>query len=143
MTRYGDAPLENRAEMRASAELMCSALPHYLRGADITAGTHGTSSELVQTIWNVLVASLMGNDQTTWDAQVERHMRLALAAARHAGLQPESLGGRGTFNRIFDDKGNQMLMQAALWEISTSGPKAFTLEDWFASAPEDRAWKVP
>ena len=143
MTRYGDAPLENRAEMRASAELMCSALPHYLRGTDITAGTQGTSGELMQTIWNVLVASLMGNDQTTWDAQVERHMRLALAAARHAGLQPESLGGRGTFNRIFDDKGNQMLMMAALWEMSTSGPKAFTLQDWFASAPEDRAWKVP
>jgi hypothetical protein len=143
MTRYDDAPLENRAEMRASAELMCSALPHYLRGTDITASTRGTSGELVQTIWNVLVASLLGNDKSTWDAQVERHMRLALAAARHAGLQPESLGGRGTFNQIFDDKGNQMLMLAALWELSTSGPKAFTLQDWFASAPEDRAWKVP
>jgi len=143
MTRYDDAPIENRAEMRASAELMCSALPHYLGGADITAGTQGTSGELVQTIWNVLVASLLGNDQTTWDAQVERHMRLALAAARHAGLQPESLGGRGTFNQIFDDQGNQMLMLAALWEVSTSGPKAFTLQDWFASAPEERAWKVP
>jgi hypothetical protein len=143
MTRYDNAPIENRAEMRASAELMCAALPHYLRGTDITAGTQGTSSELVQTIWNVLVASLLGNNQTTWDAQVERHMRLALAAARHAGLQPETLGGRGTFNQIFDDKGNQMLMLAALWGVSTSGPKAFTLQDWFASAPEERAWKVP
>jgi len=143
MTRYDDAPLTNRAEMRASAELMCSALPHYLRGTDITAGTQGMSGELVQTIWNVLVASLLGNDKTTWDAQVERHMRLALAAARHGGLQPESLGGRGTFNQIFDDKGNQILMLAALWELSTSGPKAFTLQDWFASASEDRPWKVP
>ena len=134
MTRYDDAPLTNRAEMRASAELMCSALPHYLRGTDITAGAQGSSGELVQTIWNVLVASLLGNDRSTWDAQVERHMRLALAAARHAGVQPEGLGGRGTFNQIFDDKGNQILMLAALWELSTSGPKAFTLQDWFASA---------
>jgi Protein of unknown function (DUF2510) len=143
MARYDDAAVENRAEMRASAELMCAALTHYLRGTDITAGMPGTSGELVQTIWNVMVASLLGNDQTTWDEQVERHMRLALAAARHAGLQPESLGGRGTFNDMFDDKGNQMLMLAALWEMSVSGPKAFTLADWFASAPEERAWKVP
>lgn len=142
MTRY-DAAVENRAEMRASAELMCSALPHYLRGTDITAGTRGTSGELVQTIWSVLVASLQGNDQTTWDAQVERHMRLALAAARHAGLQSENLGGRGTFSQIFDDKGYQMLMLVALREGSASGPKAFTLQDWFASDLEERAWKVP
>ena len=64
-----------------------------------------------------------------------------LAAARHAGLQPESLGGRGTLDRIFEDRGNQMLMQAALWDLSRSGPKSFTLHDWFTAAPEERAWK--
>jgi Protein of unknown function (DUF2510) len=131
MARYDAAPVENRAEMRASAELMCAALTHYLRGTDIFAGSPDIAGSLAQTIWTVLVASLLGNDQSTWDAQVERHVRLALATARHAGLQPESLGGRGTLNRIFEDQGNQMLMQAALWDISRSGPKSFTLRDWF------------
>jgi hypothetical protein len=133
MARYDAASLENRAEMRASAELMCAALTNYLRGNDIFAGSPDTAGALAQTIWNVLVASLLGNDQSTWDAQVERHVRLALAAARHAGLQPESLGGRGTLDRIFEDRGNQMLMQAALWDLSRSGPKSFTLRDWFTA----------
>jgi hypothetical protein len=143
MARYDAAPIENRAEMRASAELMCAALAHYLRGNNILAGSPDTDGQVPQTIWNVLVASLLGNDQTTWDAEVERHVRLALAAARRAGLQPEALGGRGTLAKIFDDTGNQMLMVAALWRLSTSGPKSFTLADWFAAAPEERAWKLP
>jgi hypothetical protein len=92
IARYDAASLENRVEMRASAELMCAALTNYLRGNDIFTGSPHTAGALAQTIWNVLVASLLGNDQSTWDAQVERHVRLALAAARHAGLQPESLG---------------------------------------------------
>lgn len=50
-------------------------------------------------------------------------------------------GGRGTLNRIFEDQGNQMLMQAALWDISRSGPKSFTLRDWFTATPEERTWK--
>ena len=62
-------------------------------------------------------------------------MRLALAAVRHADLQPESLGGRGVLDKIFDDQGNQMLMQAALWDLSRSGPKSFTLRDWFRQLP--------
>ena len=144
MARYDAAPVENKAEMRASAEMMCAALPHYLRGSNILAGSPNTEGQLAQTIWNVLVASLLGNDQTTWNAEVERHVRLALAAARRAGLQPEALGGRGTLAKIFDDKGNQMLMEAALWCLSTSGSKSFSLADWFAAAPpEERAWKLP
>jgi hypothetical protein len=143
MARYDAARVENRPEMRASAELMCAALTHYLQGEDIFAESPDSSGELLQTIWNVLVASLLGNDQTTWDAEAERHMRLALAAARNASLQPEALGGRGTFNQIFDDQGNQVLMLAALWEMHISGPKSFSLRDWFESEPEDAAWKVP
>jgi hypothetical protein len=143
MARYDAAPLEDRGEMRASAELMCAALPHYLQGMNIVSDAQGGSGALVQTIWNVLVASLAGNDETTWDAQVERHVRLALAATRHAGLQSEELGGRGTFGELFDDQGNQMLMLAALWQMESSGPKSFSLHDWFVSAPEDGAWKVP
>jgi hypothetical protein len=143
MARYDAAPLENRAEMRASAEMMCAALAHYLRGSNIFAGSPETEGELPQTIWNVLVASLLGNDQTTWDAEVERHVRLALAATRQANLQPETLGGRGTLAKIFDDRGNQMLMVAALWRLSISGPKSFSLADWFAAAPEERASKSP
>lgn len=142
MARYDAAPVENQAEMRASAELMCAALTHYLQGGNILAGSPDIAGELTQTIWNVLVASLIGNDQTTWDAEAERHVRLALAATRHAGLQPEALGGQGTFDKMFDDRGNQMLMQAALWDLSRSGPKPFTLSGWFASAPEERAWKT-
>jgi hypothetical protein len=142
MARYEAAPIENRAEMRVSAELMCAALTHYLRGDGIIAGRE-SGGALVQTIWNVLVASLFGNDQSTWDAAVERHMRLALAAVRRAGLQPQALGGRGTFDKIFDDRGNQMLMLAALWQLSSPGPKSFTLSDWFGAAPDDSPWKVP
>ena len=129
MARYDAAPIENRAEMRASAELMRAALTHYLRGGNILAGSSDMAGDLIQTVWNVLIASLIGNDQTTWDAQVERHVRLALTAARHAGLQPGSMGGRGTIDKIFDDQGNQMLMVAALWGLSASGPRSFTLRD--------------
>jgi hypothetical protein len=143
MARYEAAPLENRPEMRASAELMCAGLTHYLQGGDFISDGGSNSGALLQTIWNVLVASLQGNDETTWDAEVEQHMRLALAAARKASLQPEALGGRGTFDQIFDDRGNQMLMMAALWEMHISGPKSFSLRDWFESEPEDAAWKVP
>lgn len=135
IARYDAAPLENQAEMRASAELMCAALTHYLQGSDIITGSPDMSGDLIQTIWNVLVASLLGNDQTTWDAEAEPHVRLSLAAARHAELQPESLGGQGTIDQIFDDRGNRMLMQAALWSLSTTSSKSFTLRDWFASAP--------
>jgi Protein of unknown function (DUF2510) len=142
MARYDAAPIENRAEMRASAELMCNALAHYLRGSNILARSPDMTGELIQTIWNVLVASLIGNNQATWDAQVERHVRLALAVTCHAGLQPASLGGRGTIDKIFDDQGNQMLMLAALWGLSASGPRSFTLRDWFTSAAEERAWKL-
>ncbi len=143
MARYDAAPLENRAELRASAEMMCAALAHYLQGSNIFAGSPETEGQLPQTIWNVLVASLLGNDQTTWDAEVERHVRLALAATRQANLQPETLGGRGALAKIFDDRGNQMLMVAALWRLSISGPKSFSLADWFAAAPEERASKLP
>lgn len=142
MARYDAAAIQNRAEMRASAELICAALAHYLRGSNILAGSPDMTGDLIQTVWNVLVASLIGNDQATWDAQVERHVRLALAATRHAGFQPASLGGRGAIDKIFDDQGNQMLMVAALWGLSASGPRSFTLRDWFASAPEERAWKL-
>lgn len=143
MARYDAAPLENRPEMRASAELMCAGLTHYLQGDDFISDAGSNPGALLQTIWNVLVASLQGNDETTWDAEVEQHMRLALASARKASLQPEALGGRGTFDQIFDDRGNQMLMMAALWEMHISGPKSFSLRDWFLSAPDDAAWKVP
>jgi hypothetical protein len=34
--RYDATPIENRAEMRACAELMCAALPHFLRGQQHT-----------------------------------------------------------------------------------------------------------
>ena len=142
MTRYDAAPAENRTEMRASAELMCAALTHYLQGGNILAGSADLAADLTQTIWNVLVASLIGNNEATWDAGAERHVRLALAAARRAGLQPETMGGRGTFDKIFADRGNQMLMQAALWDLSRSGPKSFTLSQWFMAAPEERAWKT-
>jgi hypothetical protein len=138
MARYDAAPVENRSEMRASAELMCAALTHYLQGGNVLAGRPDMAGELTQTIWNVMVASLLGNNEQTWNATAERHVRLALAAVRRAGLQPEALGGRGTFGALFEDRGNQMLMQAAIWDLARSGPKSFTLRNWFAAAPADR-----
>lgn len=140
MARFDAASVEDRAEMRASAELMCAALTHYLLGDNILSGFTDAAGELTQTTWNVLVVSLIGNDQTTWDAEVERHVRLALASARRAGFQPETMGGRGTFDKIFDDHGNQMLMQAALWDLARSGPKSFTLKQWFTSASDEHGW---
>jgi hypothetical protein len=133
MQRYDAAPLDNRGEMRAASELMCAALTHYIAERTIIDDTSEHGVEIGQTIWNVLVASLHGNDQTTWGPEPERHVRLALAAICRAGLQPADLGGNDSLKMIFDDRGNQMLMIAALWHLSTTGPKSFTLGDWFHS----------
>lgn len=145
MARYDAAELDDRAEMFASAELMCAALPHYLRGDLIMPDVPGrlAEAELVQTVWNVLVAALRGNDKTTWGPGSERHVRLALASARHGGMQTERLGGRGTLSRIFEDRGHQMLMIAALWAVASSGALSFTLDDWFKQNPGSSSWKAP
>ena len=128
MTRYDAAPLEYRAEMLASAEFMCAALVHYLAGMPIMIGMpDNAEGQLAQTIWNVLVASLLGTDQSTWGAEPQRHVRLALAAARCGGFQSAELGGKGTLGKIFDDRGNQMLMASAM----SREPWSFSLADWF------------
>lgn len=132
MRRYDAGSIDDFAEMRASAELMCPALVHYLRGESIfqESWARGSHEDLIQTIWNVLVASLAGNDARTWGPVPERHVRLALAATRKAGLQPARFGGDDSFARIFDDKGNQMLMCAAL----SSQPMTFHLGAWFSES---------
>jgi hypothetical protein len=132
MARYDAAPLENRAEMFAAAELMCMGLVHYLAGRPImAANSRDSERDLAQTIWNVLVAALLGNDQTTWGPEAERHVRLALAAARRGGFQSTELGGKGTLAKIFDDRGNQMLMASAL----SREPWSFSLVEWFNARP--------
>lgn len=140
MARYNAAPLENRADMHTAAELMCMGLVHYLAGRPIIAADprHG-ESELVQTIWNVLVAALLGNDQTTWGPRAARHVRLALAAARRGGFQSTELGGKGTLAKIFDDRGNQMLMAAAL----SPEPWSFSLSEWFHSSEGGEKPRIP
>jgi hypothetical protein len=130
MKKYDAAPVEDFREMRASAELMCAALVHYVRGEPIFGGSWARDSDedVGQTIWNVLVASLVGNDARTWGPEPERHVRLALAAAKKAGLQPAEFGGNDALSRIFDDKGNRMLMCSAL----SRQPMTFHLGGWFA-----------
>ena len=63
--------------------------------------------------------------------EAERHVRLALAAARRGGFQSTELGGKGTLAKIFDDRGNQMLMASAL----SREPWSFSLVEWFNARP--------
>jgi hypothetical protein len=133
--RYDRSDLEDYAEMCASSELMCSALTHYLRGQIITPGDTDQSpeSQVAQTTWNVLVATLQGNDETSFGPQSERQLRLALAAVRLGNHQSEDLGGRGTFAPIFDDQGRRLIMTAALAGADSVNVSAmeFHLGQWF------------
>lgn len=58
------------------------------------------------------------------------------AAARRGGFQPTELGGKGTLAGIFNDRGNQMLMAAALSPERWS----FSLAEWFYA---DRGGEKP
>lgn len=124
LVRFEAAALDDHQEMRACARLMCQGLkyapvdPHVLEGfAERTAKTTA----------NVLIAALNGNDQTTWCADDERHVRLALLVARESGIQPRDLGGNGELEALFEDKGNRMLMTASL----SPTPWDFSLSTWF------------
>ena len=77
------------------------------------------------------MACALGNDESTWDADAERQMRLALAAVRRLGAQSPQLGGSGKVPvDFFDDTGNRMLMASSL----SSSPWSFDVESWFTSA---------
>lgn len=130
MARYDAAELDNRPEIQAAAELMCPPLAHYVAGQMIFEDTAFRDAEvdLRQTMWNVLVASLFGNDASSWGPEVERRVRLALVATRKSGYQANDLGGSGVFSPLFEETGSRMLMAAAL----SPNPAAFDLAQWFA-----------
>lgn len=122
LARYDAAPVENRPEMRAAAELMATALATAVRAGGLD------QVDVHQAAWNILVACALGNDQSTWDADAERQMRLGLAVVRRLGTQSPQLGGSGSMPvDFFDDTGNRMLMASAL----SSTPWSFDVEAWF------------
>lgn len=137
VARYDKGDVDDYGEMCASAELMCHALTHYLQGDVITPGDtdQGPEAQLAQTIWNVLVATLQGNDETSFGRQAEKQLRLALAAVRRGGHQSEDLGGSGMMQPIFDDQARRLIMTAALAsaESSTVSAVDFHLGQWFRS----------
>ncbi len=125
IARYDAAPLEDRQEMRAAAELMATGLAFAMRS------TESSEVSVPQTAWNILVACALGNDESTRDADAERQMRLALVAVRRLGAQSPQLGGSGKMPvDFFDDTGNRMLMASSL----SSSPWSFDVESWFTSA---------
>jgi hypothetical protein len=126
LRRFEAGALDDTAEMRETARLMGEGLKHAL----IDPGAlDGLTDRLVETVANLLTAAIQGNDQTTWGPADERHARLTLAVTRRFGLQSTDLGGDGTLEALFVEKGERMLMMAAL----SPTPWDFNLRSWFAA----------
>jgi hypothetical protein len=53
-------------------------------------------------------------DGQTFAETAQRAARLALTIIRENGWQPSGMGGRGLFDRLIMDKGNYMLLGAAI-----------------------------
>lgn len=119
------ADLDDQVEMRACAALLCQGLKYAMSDP---ADVERLGELLIDTVALVLTAAVRGNDATSWGPEDERHARLALAVSRRFGLQSQDLGGDGTLDALFDEKGERMLMMAAL----SSEPWDFNLREWFA-----------
>lgn len=127
LRRFESGTLDDTVGMRETARLMGEGLKHALIDPN---ALNGLPDRIVETVANLLTAAIQGNDQTTWGADDERHARLALAVTRRFGLQSADLGGDGTLEPLFADKGERMLMMAAL----SATPWDFNLRAWFAAA---------
>jgi len=128
LRRFEDADVEDHVEMRTCAGLMCEGLKHAIIEPAVI---DGLADRTVETVADVIIAALQGNNPSTWGLEDERHARLALVVARHLGVQSEDLGGDGELGVLLDDHGSRMLMMAAL----SPTPWNFNLSAWFGVAP--------
>lgn len=134
--RYEAESLDDYAAMGAAAELMCAALTHYVADGSIITDTTAEPPEtaLVQTVWNVLVATLHGGSGNSPSTDSDKCLRLALAATRRGQYQSGDLGGNGLMAEAFDED-SRILMTAALSDLSTGAeaPPA-ELMSWFTAS---------
>ena len=122
--RFESADADDHDEMRCCAQLMGEGLKHALLQP---SALEGFEERITETVADVIIAALQGNDQSTWGPEDERHVRLALLVARQEGIQSEDLGGNGELGILLDDHGSRMLMMAAL----SPTPWDFNLSAWF------------
>lgn len=111
-----------------AGELLCSALTHYVANGSVITFSDAASPEtmLAHTIWNVLSAGVRGSGGNGPGADTSRRLRIALAAVRRGGYQPQGLGGSGMMAGAFDSGGRAVMVAAcqALRLISMSRPLA-------------------
>lgn len=124
-----------------TTNLLCSGLTHYVaNGSVITASDTVTPETMLQhTIWNVLSAALHACREAGLSADSGKQLRLALAAARQGGYQPQDLGGAGLMAAAFDPAG-RALMSAALQAGGQSSAPFPGLMPWFTGdmpGPDD------
>jgi hypothetical protein len=136
MSRYEAGSSADCTDVSETAELMCAALTHYVAGSSIIVGSAEQSSEMTvaRTVWNVLIVTLQGSRGTGLNADSNRRLRLALAAARLGGYQSSDLGGSGLMSQGFD-AGSRTLMSTALSELVADGNvRPVNLVLWFTDS---------
>lgn len=136
LSLYESGNLVGQDAADEAADMMCAGLTHYLAGEPLPRGWAGEPSEtaVARTVWDVLTATLKGGTAEV-GAGWGRRLRLALAAMRQCGYQPQDLGGNG-FMADFFDAGSRQIMTLALASgpgmSSTASP--VDLAGWFSSA---------
>ena len=122
--RYGLADIDDIAEMRRCALLLCEGLKYCLFETPILED----DDDVIETVGNTLAAALASSKDRYWDETVARLIRLALAVARRFGVQPEELGGNGELDPLFADPYGRMRMAMSV----APGPWSCDLAVWFA-----------
>jgi TPR repeat protein len=124
--------------MMQCATLFATALAHFLYGPGILHG-----NDVPETVHKALYCSLCPPpDGRTFAESAQRAARLAMTIMRENGWQPSSLGGTRTdFAPMMSDKGNQMLLTAAVsppGHLQPDGLRAF-----FSVPPQSAAGPRP
>lgn len=128
---------DDYASMMRCANLLSQALAHSLYGEGILRGT-----DLPETVHKVLYCSLSAPpDGRTFNDTAQRPARLALTIIRENGWQPAGMGGSGLYDQMIMDKGNYMLLTAAV----APGDRAWEgdLKGFFAVPPQPVVESVP
>jgi len=107
---FADANADDVATMRNSAILMSAGLKHCLVGDPAIE----EDDRIVDTVGDVLVASLRATSPDGLDDEMSAVLRLALAVARRFGVQPEDIGGNGELDVLFQDASSRMIFAMAL-----------------------------
>jgi len=116
--------------MMRCATLLSASLAHSLYNEGILRG-----EDFPNTVFKVLYASLEPPpDGRTFAESAQRAARLVLTLIRENGWQPESMGGRGLFDKLIMDKGNFMLLTTAT--SPTGQPWDGGLRAFFAVPPQ-------